>query len=96
MMCPLPDTEDNISAEAIKVVVMTLEPMKTLYERLRGQQLEAIKTCLFCGGDMLGDGVRTPLVCERVELENYKDREPDAAPLFCGDPNGPSSDELCP
>jgi hypothetical protein len=31
----LPDPEDNISEEAIKAVVMALEPMKTRYERLR-------------------------------------------------------------
>lgn len=39
-------------------------------------------TCPVCGGLVLGDGVRTPLVCERVE-DGYEDREPDAQPLFC-------------
>lgn len=38
--------------------------------------------CRDCGGTMTGDGYTLPLVCENHQ--GADDREPDAAPLYCG------------
>lgn len=38
-------------------------------------------TCPNCGGNWIGDGVTTPIHCERIECP--QDREPDASPLAC-------------
>ena len=54
----------------------------------------ALNSCPHCGGQMLGDGVNTPVACERVEVP--ADRECDALPLYCtADPCQPCSNPDC-
>lgn len=37
--------------------------------------------CIFCGGEIVGDGVTTPMHCENVDCP--EDLEPDAPVLLC-------------
>ena len=39
-------------------------------------------TCPICGGCMMGDGVTTPIHCERVSILEYHDA-PDCDPITC-------------
>lgn len=39
-------------------------------------------TCPMCGGSLMGDGVTTPIHCERVSLLDHHEA-PDCAPITC-------------
>ena len=47
-----------------------------------------MNTCPHCGGYLLGDGVTTPIACERVTTINLT---PDSGPHFCS-PDDPDPD----
>lgn len=39
-------------------------------------------SCPFCGVDVLGDGIKTPVRCEYAEVP--EDAEPDSGLYWCG------------
>jgi len=40
-------------------------------------------SCPICGGDLLGDGYRAPVVCENREEVLGECLEPDSGPHYC-------------
>lgn len=41
--------------------------------------------CPDCGGTIVGDGYTTVLHCENVDIEIWRDFEPDTDPVYCSE-----------